>query len=144
MKKTTGELLEILKKESTLDRYIETASDSLIEQVPLSDCLNRLIEEKGLKKSDIICQSGLERKYAYQIINGQKSPNRDRVLALCLAMHLSLEETQALLKQTGYSPLYARLRQDSVVIFCLQHALSIMDANDLLYEMGEPLLTLTG
>lgn len=143
MKKTTGELLEILKKESTLNRYIETVSDNLIEQVPLSDCLNRLIKEKGLKKMDIICQSGLERKYAYQIINGQKRPNRDRVLALCLAMRLSLEETQALLRQTGYSPLYARLKQDSVIIFCLQHTLSTMDANDLLYEMGEPLLTLT-
>ena len=116
MKKTTGELLEILKKESTLNRYIETVSDNLIEQVPLSDCLNRLIEKKGLKKTDIICQSGLERKYAYQIFNGQKRPNRDRVLALCLAMRLSLEETQTLLRQTGYSPLY---------------------------EMGEPLLTLT-
>lgn len=143
MKKTTGELLEILKKESTLNRYIETVSDNLIEQVPLSDCLNRLIEKKGLKKTDIICQSGLERKYAYQIFNGQKRPNRDRVLALCLAMRLSLEETQTLLRQTGYSPLYARLKQDSVIIFCLQHTLSTMDANDLLYEMGEPLLTLT-
>lgn len=143
MKKTTGELLEILKKESTMDHYIETVSDSLIEQIPLSDCLNRLVEKKELKKADVIFQSGLERKYAYQIFNGTKKPNRDRVLALCLAMHLSLEETQALLRQTGYSTLYAKIKQDSVIIFCLQHALSTMDANDLLYEMGEPLLTLT-
>lgn len=143
MKKTTDELLELLKNESTLERYIETVSDNLIKQVPLSDCLNKLIEEKGLKKAEIINQSGLERKYAYQIFEGAKKPNRDRVLALCLAMQLTVEETQQLLKQTGYSPLYARLKQDSVILFCLEHTLSTFDANDLLYEMREPLLTLT-
>ena len=50
MKKTTDELLELLKNESTLKHYIETVSDNLIKQVPLSDCLNNLIEEKGLIK----------------------------------------------------------------------------------------------
>ncbi len=143
MKKTTGELLELLKNESTLEHYMETVSDNLIKQIPLSDCLNKLVEEKGLTKAEIISQSGLERKYAYQIFDGHKNPNRDRVLALCLAMRLTAEETQQLLKQTGYSPLYARLKLDSVILFCLQHSLSAMDANDLLYEIGEPLLTLT-
>lgn len=143
MKKTTGELLELLKKEPSMDRYLEIASDSLINQSSLSDCLNTLIEEKGLKKSNVIQQAGLDRTYAYQIFNGQKKPNRDKVLALCLSMKLTAEETQQILKQTGYPALYARLKQDSIILFSLQHKLSIIEANELLFEMGESLLKLT-
>lgn len=143
MKKTTGELLEILKKESNLKHYINTVSDDLIRQVPLSDYLNTLIEERGLKKSDVIHRAGLDRSYAYQIFDGHKNPNRDKVIALCLSMRLGLEETQRLLKQTGYPLLYAKFKQDSIILFGLQHSLSTMEVNDLLYEMKEPLLKLT-
>lgn len=143
MKKTTGELLELLKKESDLEHYIDTVSDDLIKQIPLSDYLNTLIEEKGLKKSDVIHRAGLDRSYAYQIFDGQKKPNRDKVIALCLSMKLGTEETQRLLKQTGYPLLYAKFKQDSIILFGLQHTLSTMEVNDLLYEMKEPLLKLT-
>lgn len=51
MKKTTDELLELLKRESDLEHYIDTVSDDLIKQIPLSDYLNTLIEEKGFKKA---------------------------------------------------------------------------------------------
>lgn len=143
MKKTTGELLELLKKESDLEHYIDTVSDDLIKQIPLSDYLNTLIENKGLKKSDVIHRAGLDRSYAYQIFDGQKKPNRDKVIALCLSMKLGCEETQQLLKQTGYPLLYAKFKQDSIILFGLQHALSTMEVNDLLYKMKEPLLKLT-
>lgn len=143
MNKTTGELLELLKKESSLKQYINTASDNLINQIPLSDRLNTLIKEKGLKKSDVIYRAGLDRSYAYQIFDGQKKPHCDRVLALCLAMGLGIEETQQLLKQTGYAPLYARLKPDSIILFALEHTLSTTEVNELLYEMGEPLLKLS-
>ncbi|MCM1267424.1 MAG: hypothetical protein NC302_05920 [Bacteroidales bacterium] len=143
MKKTTGELLDLLQKERNLKHYMTAASDDFIRQVPLSDRLNALLTERGLKKSDIIHGAGLDRSYAYQIFDGQKTPNRDKVLALCLSMKVGCEETQQLLKQTGYPLLYARFKQDSIILFGLQHALSPMEVNDLLYEMKEPLLKLT-
>ena len=49
-------------------------------------------------------------------------------------------ETQQLLKATGYAPLYARLGRDSVILFALQHSLSLIEANNLLYDMNYPIL----
>lgn len=140
MKRTTGELLDLLKNTSSIGQYIHTSTEDFVERVPLSGYLDSLIRKKELKKSHIISQSGLDRNYAYQIFDGQKSPHRNKVLALCLSMKLSIEETQELLKYTGYTPLYAKFKTDSIILFGLEHSLSVIEINELLYEMNEPLL----
>lgn len=141
MKKTTCELLNQLKNSSNIEKYIETSADDLIKKIPLSDYLDTIIGEKELKKSTIIKQSGLDRSYAYQIFDGQRIPNRDKILALCLSMKLNIDETQHLLKHTGYPPLYAKFKQDSIILFGLEHSLSVMEVNELLYDMKESVLT---
>lgn len=140
MKKTTGELLELLKKSSNASSYIENAADDLIQQIPLSEYLSEIMRSKQISRSEIIHRSGLERKYSYQILSGKKNPSRDKVLAICFAVPLSADETQQLLKSTGYPALYARIERDSIILFALEHSLSLADTNELLYEMNYPLL----
>ena len=140
MKKTTGELLELLKKSSNASSYIENASDDLIQQIPLSEYLSEIMHSKQLIGSDIVLRSGLDRGYVYEILSGKKNPSRDKVLAICFAVPLSADETQQLLKSTGYPALYARIERDSIILFALEHSLSLADANELLYEMNYPLL----
>lgn len=140
MKKTTGELLNLLKNTPTASSYLETISDQLTQQIPLSVYLHDVLHEKSQSKSELIRRSGLERSYVYDILSGKRSPSRDKVLALCFAVPLTAEETQKLLKITGYAPLYIRMERDSIIYFGLQHGLTLMDTNELLYEMNHPLL----
>lgn len=140
MKKTTGELLELLKKSSNASSYIENATDDLIQQIPLSDYLSEIMDSKQISRSDIVHRSGLDRGYVYEILSGKKTPSRDKVLAICFAVPLSADETQQLLKSTGYPTLYARIERDSIILFALEHSLSLTDVNELLYEMNHPLL----
>lgn len=140
MKKTTGELLELLKKSPAAASYMEHAADDLIRQIPLSVYLTNLIEEKAMGKSRLIRLSGLDRGYVYDILAGKKNPSRDKVLALCFAMSLSAEDTQQLLKSTGYAPLYVRLERDSIILFGLEHGISLMETNELLFEMNYDVL----
>lgn len=140
MKKTTCELLDILKKAPNIESYMDTSSDDFIKKIPLADYLNTLIIEKEFKKSTIINHSGLDRSYAYQIFDGLRTPNRDKVLSLCLSMNINIKETQQLLKHTGYTPLYAKFKRDSIILFGLEHALSVIEINELLYEMKEEIL----
>lgn len=136
MKKSTMELLELLKKSSNISDFIEKTVDEFIEEKPLYQYLENLIEEKQLKKSDVIKRSGLDRGYAYDIFAGKKIPSRDKLLAICFAMELLEEEVQSLLKYTGYPQLYARIERESIILFGLQHHLSLMNVNELLYEMN--------
>ena len=140
MKKTTGELLELLKKSSDASSYMENASDDMIQQIPLSEYLSDIIRLKQLTKSDLIRRSGLDRGYAYDILSGTKNPSRDKVLAICFAIPLSADETQQLLRSTGYPPLYVRMERDSIILFALEHSLTLADTNELLYEMNHSIL----
>lgn len=140
MKRTTEELLAILKKSPDISTFMENNSEDLMENMPLCQYLEQILTQKNLKKSDVIRLSGLDRKYCYEIFAGTKSPSRDKVLALCFSAGLSETETMHLLKSTGYPQLYARIERDSVILFALQHKLSLTDANDLLFELNYPCL----
>ena len=140
MKRSTEELLDILKKSPDIATFMDNNSEDLMDTIPLCNYLEDVLIQKNLKKSDVIRLSGLDRKYCYEIFAGAKSPSRDKVLALCFAANLSDSETMQLLKSTGYPQLYARIERDSIILFALQHRLSLTDANELLYEMNFPCL----
>ena len=140
MKKSTGELLELLKRTSVPSSFMENASKDLIRQIPLSKYLTQILDSHSLQKSELIRRSGLDRSYVYDILSGKRDPSRDKVLALCFAVPLSADETQKLLKTTGYAPLYVRLERDSIIFFGLQHGLPLAYTNELLYEMNYTLL----
>lgn len=140
MKKTTGELLELLKKSPAASSYMEHAANDLIQPIPISVYLTDLITEKEMEKSRLIRLSGLDRGYVYDILAGKKHPSRDKVLALCFALSLSVDETQQLLKSTGYAPLYVRMERDSIILFGLENGVSLMETNELLFEMNYGIL----
>ena len=143
MKKSTSELLEILKKSPDIPTYTDRVSGNLIEQLPLHTYLLKILEEKQLKRSDVAHASGLDRGYVYDIFAGKKTPSRDKLLALCFALRLSDVQVQRLLNSTGYAQLYPRIERDSIILFALgpRQPLSLLDANELLYEMNhQPLI----
>lgn len=141
MKKSTQELLELMKNSKSYHDFLKTNKEEVTsEHMKVSRALNIIIAEKNLKKADVIAKSGIETHYAYQIFSGTKTPSRDKVIMLCIGMNLSVEDTQQLLKITGYAQLYSKEKRDNVLLFGIIKNLSIIDINDLLYEMGLELL----
>lgn len=139
MKKNTQELLEILNSTDKIQTYLSDFPE-VIPQEPLSPALEKLLSEKGLKKSRCIKDSGLPRTYAYQIFSGERTPSRDKLLALCLAMHLTPKEVHTLFSATGYPDLYAKNQRDSVFIFAFNKHLSPIETNELLMELKMDLM----
>lgn len=100
----------------------------------LAQLLERLLAEKGLKKSEVIKRAELSEVYAYQIFSGLRVPERKKLLCLAVGMGLNLDEVQTLLKSAGYSPLYVKLPFDSIVLYGICKQLSVVEINDLLFE----------
>ena len=133
--KTTERLDRILQNADTGD-FLEYRKHELSEELPsLSDYINEHIGKKGLLVSDIVKKSGLSRDYAYAIINGnRKNPTKDRIIALCLAMHMNLVETQRALKLCGMV-LYAKNKRDAALIICINREIYDLDkVNNFLLE----------
>ena len=102
----------------------------------LSTLLDKLIKKYGLKKSQIIRAAEMSEVYAYQIFSGLRVPERKKILCIAVAMGLSLNEVQTLLKSAGYSTLYVKMPFDSIILYGICKKLSVVEINEILYEYG--------
>ncbi len=134
--KDTEELFSELKEDGDIRQFLSRNEKELL--LPLHEYLEQMLEEKGLKKADVIQASMLERTYGYHIFSGVKAnPSRRKLLALALAMGLELDEAQHLLRYAGEPMLYPRNPWDSILISAVRKGLSVKETNDLLAQMGE-------
>lgn len=138
----TGELLNILNQVNKTAKIQEFTTEYLDNQesLSLSDYLEKRLLAYGLEKSTVIKESNLSRTYAYQIFSGTRQPGRDRLLSLCLAMGLSLKETQRALSIAQLGNLYPKRKRDAALIFAMNKKLSVLQTNDLLFELGDKVL----
>lgn len=138
-KKSTSNLESELKRSKNLDDFLERNHEEL-SKGSLSEQIQRLIDAKGLSKSELVKKCNLNDVYAYQIISGARRPSRDKLLCLCIAMEVTLDETQELLLHGGFAPLYVRNQRDSIISFAIYHNETILQLNAKLFEHGEALL----
>lgn len=138
--KTTDELLNEIKNTYEIERFIEKNAEEF-QSEPLYVVLNKILKEKGLKKSEAVARSGLNRIYGYQIFSGKRLPSRDKLLALCFGLQLDLEQTNRLLKVGGFAELYAKNKRDSIIIFGISSGKSIFAVDEILFENGFNILT---
>ncbi|MBR0466070.1 MAG: XRE family transcriptional regulator [Clostridia bacterium] len=140
MAKDTAKLLEELKGFSDFKQYMTENKEEMGDSC-VSEYLQKLIEEKGLNKAEIIKNAELDETYGYQIISGiKKAPSRNKVISLAIGMGLGLSETQDMLKATGYAPLYAKREFDAIVIYGFYNGLGVVEINNMLFEYLEETL----
>lgn len=133
LQKDTSKIVEELGLCADFKTFYNENKEYMVS-ASLSQMLNDLIKEKGLKKSEVIRKSELSEVYSYQIFSGLRVPERKKLLCLAVGMGLNLDEVQTLLKCAGYSPLYVKISFDSIVIYGICKQLSIVEINEILFE----------
>ena len=123
--KTTDELINEIQNSRDIESYIEKNSEKF-DSALLYEKITEIMEQKRLKKSKVVARSGLNRGYTYQIFSGKRFPSRDKLLAICFGLQLSLDETDRLLRLAGYLPLYARNKRDAIIIFAVVNKKSFL------------------
>ncbi len=137
--KTTDELLKLLSSMESRSS-LHDLSDELDKpenKTSFPDYISQKMQERGISPGRLWELSLIQRNYGYQILNGTKTPGRDKIVAICLSLSLPLADTQHALMLANAGSLYARRKRDSILIFSLQKGLSVMDANMLLYDLSE-------
>ena len=133
MMKDTSKIVEELAICPDFKSFYNENKDYMIKE-NLSNLLDKLLKKYNLKKSEIIRLAEMSEVYAYQIFSGLRVPERKKLLCLAIAMKLSLDEVQMLLKCAGYSTLYVKLPFDSVILYGICKKLSVVQINEILYE----------
>ncbi len=135
MVKDTSKIIEELGLCPDFKTFYSENKEYMV-RAELSELLDELIAKYDLKKSQVIRAAEMSEVYAYQIFSGLRVPERKKLLCIAIAMQLSLDEVQTLLKCAGYSTLYVKLPFDSIVLYGVCKKLSVAEINEILYEYG--------
>ncbi|OPL09082.1 MAG: hypothetical protein AVO33_07500 [delta proteobacterium ML8_F1] len=132
----TEELDEILKHSSSIDSYLEEFN-FVFKEMAFKEYMESLLLKYNMRVADIIKKTEIDRTYAYQIVAGNRRASRDKLLQIALAVCRELEEVQTLLKVSGYSPLYTKVKRDTIIKYGIEKHLEVSEINQLLYEYYE-------
>lgn len=107
------------------------------DEIGFPTYLKAVMNERGIRPSDLIVQMNMEKSYFYQILKGRRAPGRDFLIHLSFLLKLNLDETQRLLKIANRPPLYPRIRKDAAVIYAITHKMTYEKYEALIASLEE-------
>lgn len=137
--KDTNDLQNELMSAPDLGRFLSENEDKFNHK-NFPEMLQGLFEKKKISKATLARKAGISNVYLYQIFSGERNPSRNRILCLCFGLSATLEETQDLLKHSGYAQLYVKDKRDAIIIYGLVHSLELDEVNDRLFSEKEETL----
>ncbi|MCC8049324.1 MAG: macro domain-containing protein [Clostridiales bacterium] len=118
-----------------LDDWIEHLDE------PFTDTLLRLIDSKGKTDTEVYKRANIDRRLFSKIRSGNGYlPGKRTILALAIALELTLSETDDLLGRAGYALSHSQKFDVIVEFFIVNGIYDIFQINEVLFEYDQPLL----
>ena len=135
---STKEYENAITAANTKDEVIEIIKN--LPQITFTARIEQLREKYGIRSfSKIQADCGITKSLFYDIINGDRKSKKEHVIKIGIAMGLTVEELNELLKLANHKELYAKRKEDAAIIFGLTKKLKVEEIQNLLDDIGSKL-----
>ena len=134
--KTTSDLRREMFSQPDLDAYLEQ-NQPFFSHSDVKDLLEAVHARHPVSKTVLARRANMSEVYVYQVFAGWRHPTRDRLLALCVGLGATLDETQVVLRQAAWGELYPRIERDAIIAHGIVHGASLNEINNSLCARGE-------
>jgi len=122
-----------------LNRPIDEVNADLYQTLEMTfvDKLLDYISEKNLKDTQVYKAAHMDRKLFSKIASKRDyTPSKDSCLALCFALHLSLDDTKDMLQRAEHALTHSNKR-DIVIEYLIQEQVyDLFEVDEVLYRLG--------
>lgn len=136
MRKSTEEMQNDISKMKTieeLEAYIEREG---IGSLNFGERLLELCSIYRVKPGDLQKNVAISKALFYAIISGERNPGKATVIKIALALGITLDETNELLKLSRHKELYPKIKEDAILIFGINNRKDLYEIDGMLKKIG--------
>lgn len=134
MAETTEEILNKIESAGSWEKLGDILKG--LEKVTFGDRLSELCVKYQNKPSQLQLNVSISKTMFYEVLNGRRKPSKETVIKIGLALKISEDELNELLKLAGHKELYPKKKEDAIIIFGIKNNKAIDEIEALLRECG--------
>lgn len=131
-------ILKSVKDDASVNDYVHQHTGG---NGCFAEYFNDFMVKTGQSFPEVMMRSNISRNYFYNIVNGDRNPGRDKILALSIAAGMDYKHINRALKIAKEGVLYAKDERDARIIIAVNSGItSITEINMILEGEGLELI----
>lgn len=135
-KKYTDQLMEDIRHCTDIEKCVEKNQKYFFDNQVFSQYLDKLLKKYGKKMQDLINETDYSKPMLYHIKKNERVGSQRTILQIGIAIGVTVDEMQQLLKLSHNQELYPRYQRDFIILCGIQAGLNLYEIDEELRKQG--------
>lgn len=135
-KKYTDQLMEDIKHCTDIEKCVKKNQKYFFDNQVFSQYLDKLLKKYGKKMQDLINETDYSKPMLYHIKKNERVGSQRTILQIGIAIGVTVDEMQQLLKLSHNQELYPRYQRDFIILCGIQAGLNLYEIDEELRKQG--------
>lgn len=135
-KKYTDQLMEDIRHCTDIEKCVKKNQKYFFDNQVFSQYLDKLLKKYGKKMQDLINETDYSKPMLYHIKKNERVGSQRTILQIGIAIGVTVDEMQQLLKLSHNQELYPRYQRDFIILCGIQAGLNLYEIDEELRKQG--------